>query len=263
MAFRNRLLDELPPDEVAAIAPSLERVTLVAGLVLIDVERPIERVWFPEDSVVSLLSVMGDGSAVETATIGCEGMVGTPLFHGVESTPEHAFVQIGGTANTLDADAFRDALPHCPTLVARIHRFSQALFTFAAQSSGCHRKHTIEQRLARWLLVVHDRAKRDRLELTQRFLSQMLGVRRATVTVAAGALQEAGLVRYTRGRIDVLDRAGLERTSCECYAIVRAQYDRLLDGTARPSPLTGVSLTGPDGMSTAGDGGPVRVEVDV
>jgi len=263
MPFRNRLLSALPPDEMSVVAPSLERVTLDVGRVLIDVERPIDGVWFPEDAVISQLSVMADRSAVETATIGFEGMAGLPLFHGVDSTPEHAFVQIGGVAHAIDAESFRAVLPQCPTLVAELHRFAQALFTFAAQSSGCHRKHTIEQRLARWLLIVHDRAGRDRLELTQRFLSQMLGVRRATVPVAAGVLQDAGLVRYTRGRIDVLDRAGLERIACECYAIVRAQYERLQEGVARPSPLTGVSLTGPDGMSTAGDGGPVRVEVDV
>jgi CRP-like cAMP-binding protein len=258
MRFRNQLLAALPDAERAHLTPQLTRVRLEQGHVIYDPERPIETVCFPETAVVSLLSAMSDGSAVETATVGYEAMVGLAVFHGVDVVAEQAFVQVAGEVLLMPAHAFREALPHCPTLVQRLHRVAVALYTLAAQSSGCNRKHAMEQRCARWLLLVHDRVEGDRFDLTQAFLSQMLGVRRATVTVAAGRLQKAGLIGYSRGRITVLDRAGLERTACECYAIIRSAFDRLLgDGEARPSPLAGVRFS-EDGMSTAKDGAPVE-----
>jgi hypothetical protein len=260
MSYRNRILAALPPDELATVQPHLERVALRTRMVLCDPMRPIPAVVFPEDAVVSQLSIMADGSAIETATVGCEGMTGLPLFHGVEITPEQTFVQVPGEGHRMTAAAFREVLPDCPTLRATLHRFSQALYTLVAQSSGCNRKHSADQRCARWLLLVHDRVGRDTWDLTQLFLSQMLGVRRATVTVAAGALQKAGAIRYTRGRIQVVDRARLEAASCECYGVIRSVADQLLAGRPTTSPLADVPVS-EDGMSTAGDGTPIAASV--
>ena len=255
-SYRNRILAALPPDELAVVEPQLTRVALRTRQVLGDPGQPIPLVCFPEDAVVSQISVMADGSGIETATVGHDGMTGLALFHGVDATPEQVFVQVPGIGHTLSADAFRDALPRCPTLVRILHRFAQALYTFVAQSSGCNRKHGVDQRCARWLLLVHDRVGRDRIELTQLFLSQMLGVRRATVTVAAGALQKAGAIRYTRGRITVVDRVRLEAASCECYAVIRSTFDRLLANERTPDPLADVHVSA-DGLTTAGDGTPM------
>jgi CRP-like cAMP-binding protein len=248
MTYANRVLAALPPDELRRIEPSLDRHDLPLGRVLVDPERPIDAVWFPEVGVVSNVAVMLDGRAVETSTVGREGMVGMPLFHGVGAIPEHSFVQIAGVGYRLPAEAFRDALPVCPTLVDRLHRLEYATSVLVAQSSGCNRVHSTVERLARWLLVVHDRVDGDRLDLTQHFLAQMLGVRRATVTVAAGELQRSGAIRYVRGRIRVLDRGLLERASCECYAIIRSATDRAFDvPDPRPSPLAGVQVVVPSG----------------
>jgi CRP-like cAMP-binding protein len=248
MSYANHVLAALPADELERVAPHLERHALPQGRVLIEPERPIDAVWFLESGVVSQLSVMADGTAVETATIGREGMVGMPLFHGVDVTPEHAFMQLPGVGHCVRAAAFRALLPACPTLARRLHRIAQATHTLVAQTSACNRLHSADRRLARWLLVVHDRVAGDRLDLTQQFLAEMLGVRRATVTVAAGALQAAGAIRYTRGRIVVLDRDVLERASCECYAIVRSAFDRAFDvPDRRPSPLVGVQVAIPHG----------------
>ena len=258
----NRLLAALPSAERDRLAPHLEAVDLPFGHVVYDPETPIEAVYFPDRGVVSLLSIMADGSGVETATIGPEGMAGLAVFHGVEWAVDHAYVQVPGSGHRMPADEFRAALADCPTLVALLHRYAQAVYTLAAQMSGCNRKHAMVQRCARWLLFVHDRVEGDTFPLTHAVLSQMLGVRRATVTEAAGALQEAGAIRYTRGRVAVLDRAALEASSCECYAIVRHTFDRLLgDGTSEPSPLAGVSLS-VGGHSVAGDGAPSIDELD-
>jgi len=256
MFFRNGILAALPEAERSRLAPALTRARLPQGHVIYDPERPIEMVCFPESAVVSLLSVMADGSAVESATIGREAFVGLPVFHGVDVTAEQAFVQVAGDVLLMPTPVFRDAMAHCPTLVARLHRAALGLYTFAAQSSGCNRKHAMEQRCARWLLLVHDRVDGDRFDLTQAFLSQMLGVRRATVTVAAGRLQKAGLIGYSRGRITIRDRAGLERAACECYGIIRSTFDRLLgEADQRPSPLAGLQFS-EGGMTTVKDGTP-------
>ena len=258
MSYRNRILSALPPDELITLEPHLEHVALETRMVLCDPGRAIPAVVFPEDAIASQLSIMADGSAIETATVGSEGMTGIALFHGVEITPEQTFVQVPGYGHRMTAAAFRELLPDCPTLRGMLHRFSQALYTLVAQSSGCNRKHSVDQRCARWLLLVHDRVGRDTWELTQLFLSQMLGVRRATVTVAAGALQKAGAIRYTRGRIHVVDRERLEAAACECYAVIRSTADQLLTGVPTPSPLTDVPVS-EDGLTTAGDGTPFAV----
>jgi DNA-binding transcriptional regulator YhcF (GntR family) len=177
-----------------------------------------------------------------------------PVFHGVDSVPEQAFVQIPGEGHRLPAALFRSLIGKLPVLTAQLHRFSVCAFTLAAQCSGCNRVHTMEQRCARWLLMVHDRMPGDEFELTQDFLSQMLGVRRATVSETASQLQQAGLISYVRGRMVIVDRAGLERTACECYGIITSTFSRLLEGRAEPNVLEAMSLS-EAGASTAGDGG--------
>ena len=250
---RNRLLNALPPEELERLAPYLERVHLERGSLIYDPNKPIERVCFPEGALVSILSVMSDGTAIETATIGVEGMVGHAVFHGQSIATEQAFTQIPGEGLLMSADAFRAALADSEALREIMHRHALALFTLVAQTSGCNRRHTVDERLARWLLIVHDRVESDLLNLTQQFLSQMLGVRRATVTVAAGVLQKAGIIAYSRGKIRVLDRARLEAASCECYRIIRSAYDRLLGPGPSPSPLD--ELVTSDGeKSLVGDG---------
>jgi CRP-like cAMP-binding protein len=262
MSYRNRLLARLPDDELRRLEPHLERVPLPLGRVIYDPEHRIEAVVFPEDGIVSLLSVMTDGSAIETATVGNDGMAGMAVFHGVDVASEQAYVQVPGEGYRIESQAFRSLLPECPQLSAALHRYTVALFTLAAQTSGCNRKHTIEQRCARWLLMVHDRVVGDEFELTQLILSQMLGVRRATVTEAAGELQRAGHIRYTRGHVTVLDRRGLESAVCECYGIIRSAFDRLVGGGATPSPLTGVRVS-EGGQTTARDGAPVAADAPV
>jgi CRP-like cAMP-binding protein len=250
---QNRLLASLPADEAELVAAQLERTPLDRYRVIHDPERPIEAVYFPTDGVISILSVMADGTAIETATVGREGMAGLAVFHGVDVTAEQAFVQVPGSAYRLESKAFRELLPRCPALTAALHRYAQALFTLAAQSSGCNRMHSMGQRCARWLLMVHDRVERDEFELTQSILSQMLGVRRATVTEAALELQRIGAIDYSRGRITVVSRETLEGASCECYGIVRSTFDRLLGQGRTRSPLADVRVS-EDGCTTAKDG---------
>jgi len=252
---RNRILAALPPDDLERLRPRLERVELVLRQVLFEPNRPIEHVYFVESGVASLVSLAADGSAVETATVGHEGMVGLPVFLNAVSMAGQAFVQIPGEGYRLAAPDLREEVRRGSELAEMLGRYTQALFTLLAQTSACNRKHPVVERCARWLLLSHDRVGADTFELTHLFLSQMLGVRRASVTEAAGALQRAGLIDYRRGRMTILDRPGLEAASCECYAIVRAEFARLLEGRELPSPLDGIEVS-VDGKSTAGDGTP-------
>lgn len=230
----NWLLSALPAAELEAMRSHATLIPLQRHDVLYEPDQPIDKVYFPVDGIVSLVCVMRDGGGVETATIGREGMVGTPVFHGVMTPSQQAIVQIPGRSYCLDAAAFRDLLPQLPTLAAQLHRFSVVLFTLAAQNSGCNRKHSIEERCCRWMLMVADRLDRDSFELTHDFISQMLGVRRASVTEALGALEKRGLVKTSRGRITLVDRAGLEAQVCECYQVIRSAVSGLLgDGGAR------------------------------
>ncbi|MFN2565650.1 MAG: Crp/Fnr family transcriptional regulator [Gemmatimonadaceae bacterium] len=251
--LRNRILRALPEEEYARLAPALERVCMESRQLAFDVDRPIDYVYFPEDCVVSIVGVTAEGSAVETASVGREGMVGLPVFLGVESTPAQAFCQIPGEALRLDTGTLQREAARDGQLRRILNRYTQALFTAVAQASACNRLHTMRQRCARWLLQTQDRVGKDEFPLTQRFLSQMLGVRRATVTEAARSLQHAGLITYVHGRITVRDRPGLERVSCECYAIIRRELERLLEGRTTPSPLDGLRVS-VAGLSTAGDG---------
>ncbi|HEX8903307.1 MAG TPA: Crp/Fnr family transcriptional regulator [Longimicrobiaceae bacterium] len=258
---RNRILAALSREEWERIRPSLERVRLDVRQVLFEPNRPISHVYFPEDAVVSIIGLMDDGSAVEAATVGNEGMVGVPVYLGAMQMAGQAFAQIPGHALRMPAGALREEVRRGSGLAALLGRYTQALFTLVAQSSACNRKHPVEQRCARWLLMTHDRVTGDTFELTQLFLSQMLGVRRATVSEAAAALQERALIEYTRGRITVLDRAGLEAAACACYRIIRAEFARMLEGRELPDPLARIEVS-EDGSSTAGDGAPEYADAD-
>jgi CRP-like cAMP-binding protein len=229
---RNRLLASLPAADYARLASGMTRVDLDLKHVVFDVDRPIEQVHFPEAAVISILSVMADGSAVETATVGHEGMVGLPVFLGTDQMSAQAFCQIPGPSLRIASDDFRRALAESAALTLALQRYTQALFLFVAQSSACNRLHSMPQRCARWLLHTHDRVGaevgRDEFPLTHEFLSQMLGVRRATVTEGMRILQKAGAVDYVRGRVVVRDRATLRSTACECYSVITREFDRLL-----------------------------------
>ena len=227
-AEQNRLLRVLPLEEYAWLQRRLELVMLETKQVLAEPNEPIQFVYFPETSVVSMVNRMADGGGVEVGTIGNEGMVGLTVFLGVDALPSATLTQIRGEAKRIPAEVFADGTQEHHALKRLLQRYTHAFLTQVAQTASCNRVHSIEERCARWLLMVHDRVERVEFKLTHEFLSFMLGVRRAGVTVAAGMLQEAGLIRYSRGHITILDRAGLEAVSCECYGIVRAEFERLL-----------------------------------
>lgn len=255
--FANRLLGSLPEPALRALRPHLRRVELPLKDVLFNVDVPIEYVYFPEDTVVSILSVMPDGSAVEVATVGREGMVGLPAVLGVEKGQALAFVQVPGHGLRVEAQAFREHVQRSGATRNVLDRYTQALFTQVSQGAACNRLHSIDERCARWLLMTHDRVGADRFPLTQQFLAQMLGVRRAGVSEVASQLQREGLLTYQRGVIRIVDRAGLEAAACECYRIIRSEFDRLVEGRESPNPLSGVSPRideGPRPRQKAGDG---------
>lgn len=225
----NRLLAGLPAAEAARLAPLLEDVTFGAGDVVYRANGPVDAVYFPRGGVFSMVLTTADGATVEVGTVGREGLLGVPLVLGADRSPTRVFCQVPpGPARRLSADAFRAATGRGGRLPALVGRYTQALLNQVSQTAACNRLHAVETRLARWLLMARDRLDGDVVLLTQEFLAHMLGVRRASVTEAALALQRAGLIGYTRGRVTVLDRPGLEAAACECYRVVRAEYDRLL-----------------------------------
>ena len=222
----NALLSALPPGERERLR--LERVSSEIKDVVYESNGPISHVYFPLSGVYSLVVVMQDGLTVEAATVGNEGMVGMPVFLGADKSPHRAFCQIPAESLRTTADDFRAEVGRGGALDAVMRRYNQALVNQMAYSVACNRLHSVEERMCRWLLMSHDRVGEDRFPLTQEFLAQMLGVRRPSVTVTAGVLQKAGLIAYTRGQVIILDRGGLEESSCECYAVVRAEFERLL-----------------------------------
>jgi CRP-like cAMP-binding protein len=224
----NRLLTALPPDVYEGIRPHLEPVELAMRQVLYQPRKPISHVYFLCSAVTSLVAIMDDGTVVEVATVGKEGLVGLPAFLGAHASPLQAFCQMPGSALRMEASRFREIVERTGALNSLLHRYTQALFNEIAQAAACNRVHPMEERCARWLLMTHDRVAEDTFPLTHAFLAQMLGVRRATVTVVAGMLQQAGLIAYRRGVMTIVNRDGLEAASCECYRVVRAEYDRLL-----------------------------------
>jgi len=234
-APRNRLLAALPPEDLAQLWPRLQPVELVFRQTLHMPEEPIKAVHFPETGYLSWLAPMDDGDSAEVGLVGPEGMTGLALLLGGDRDNFELLVQVPGTALRLDAAAFREALDQIPTLRTILHRYALAHFEQVARSAACNGRHHVEQRLARWLLMSHDRVEGDDFPMTHEFLSMMLGVRRAGVTVTAGTLQKAGLIRYGRGRIEITDRPGLEAVACECYGIARRAYDHLLGSPAEAS----------------------------
>jgi CRP-like cAMP-binding protein len=228
-AERNRLLRALPAAAYARILAHLEPVEITTGQVLWRPDGPIHAVYFPRTVVCSLLTPLSDEAPVEAATVGFEGMVGVPVVLGAPTTHAAALGQIGGAAARVDAARLREWLAHEDGATSLLLRYAQVLQDQTAQSVACNRRHAMEERCARWLLATRDRVGGDLFALTHEFLAAMLGVRRASVTVAAGMLQQAGLITYRRGRVTILDGERLEEAACECYGVVRAQQERLLD----------------------------------
>lgn len=225
----NRLLALLDPDTRRRMLPALKLITLEMSHELYHPDRTITHIYFPLTVVTSVLSEMDDGTTVEVATIGREGMVGLSVFLGDETTFLRTIAQIPGTALSMGRDDFLSMIEDKKSgLQPILLRYTQALFSQLAQQSACNRSHNMDERCARWILMTHDRVGRDEFPLTQEFLAYMLGARRASVTIAAGILAQAGLIRYTRGKIHVLDRGGLEEASCECYRIIQREYERLI-----------------------------------
>lgn len=229
---KNRLLAALPPEEYERLLPHLQLVTLEYKQVLYQPNEPIKYVYFPKDGVISLLTIMENGEAVEVGTVGNEGFVGLPLFLGATSIPGQAFSQIPGEALRMGAKVFKGEVTPGSPLHNLLQRYTQALFNQIAQTAACNRLHSIEERFCRWLLMTEDRVRSNQFPLTHEFLGQMLGVRRASVSVVAATIQRAGLICYSRGKMTILDREGLEDITCECYGIVKAEFDRLLGGNS-------------------------------
>jgi CRP-like cAMP-binding protein len=225
---QNHLLAALSARILARWLPHLEWVEMPPGGVLYEAGETSRHVFFPTTSIVSLLNLMGDGASTEVAVVGNEGMVGIWLFTGGGSTSGRALVQSGGAGYRMGADKFVKEFNRSSAVLRLLLHYTQALITQMAQTAVCNRHHSLNQQLCRWLLLSLDRRQGDELIMTQRLIADMLGVRREGVTQAALHLQEAGLIHYVRGHITVLDRRELENRSCECYAVVKKEYDRLL-----------------------------------
>ena len=225
---RNQLLAALPDAEWQCWSSQLEWVDMPLGQVLYESGRTLSHVYFPVTSIVSLLYVMEDGASAEIAVVGLEGVVGISLFMGGESTPSRAVVQSAGRGMRLPASFIKAEFNRAGSAMHLLLSYTQALITQMAQTAVCNRHHSLDQQLCRWLLLSLDRLDGPDLVMTQELIANMLGVRREGVTEAALKLQTNGLIRYVRGRISVLDRPGLEKRTCECYAVVKKEYDRLL-----------------------------------
>jgi CRP-like cAMP-binding protein len=229
----NHLLAALPEIDRAPWMPQLEAVDMPLGQVLYESGRKLTHVYFPTTSIVSLLYVMENGASAEIAVVGNEGIVGVSLFMGGESTPSRAVVQSGGAGLRLKANILMQEFNRAGPVLHLLLRYTQALITQMSQTAVCNRHHSLDQQLCRWLLLSLDRLQSNQLVMTQELIANMLGVRREGVTEAAGRLHRAGMIDYRRGHITVLDRVQLERRTCECYAVVKKEYDRLL-----PVPTT-------------------------
>ena len=229
----NDLMASMPADEWSRIAPDLEVVELPLGKVLYESGGSMSHVYFPSTAIVSLLYVMEDGASAEIAVVGHEGVVGISLFMGGETTPSRAVVQSAGWGYRLRARSIKDEFNRSGPLMHVLLRYTQALITQMAQTAVCNRHHSLDQQLCRWLLLSLDRLSGNELVMTQELIANMLGVRREGVTEAAGRLHKQGVIDYSRGHILVTNRAKLEQLSCECYAVVKAETDRLLPIQAR------------------------------
>jgi CRP-like cAMP-binding protein len=232
----NRLLGLLLPRDYARLRPHLHNIPLEYRQSLYRANKPIEFVYFIESGVGSLVNTMTNGEAAEVGTIGNEGVVGLPLLFGDDRAPTSVYVQVPGVGLRMKATLFNKELARSAPMRAVMLRYAHAFFNQVAQSAACNHFHSLEQRCCRWLLMTHDRMQSDEFLLTQEFLAMMLGVQRTGVTAAAGALQRAGLIRYRRGKVTMIDRRGLLRRSCECYGVSKKEFDRLLGGRQLHSP---------------------------
>src|SRR5258706_3839447 len=229
---QNHILAALPVGEAERMYPSLELVSMPLGEVLYESGDQLQHVYFPTGSIVSLLYVMADGAPAEIAVVGSEGIIGIALFMGGETMPNRAVVQSAGYAYRLMGQLLKEEFNRAGELQHVLLRYTQALLTQMAQTAVCNRHHSVDQQLCRWLLLSLDRLPSNELTMTQDLIANMLGVRREGVTEAAGKLQTAGLITYNRGRITVIDRPGLEARACECYQVVKTEFDRLLPYTS-------------------------------
>ncbi|HEX8090576.1 MAG TPA: Crp/Fnr family transcriptional regulator [Blastocatellia bacterium] len=225
---KNHLLADLPVEEYERILPHLQPLTFSLGEPVYESGKQLKHVYFPTTCIVSLLYTMENGASAEIGVVGNEGVVGIALFMGGDTTPNRAIVQSAGDALRMNAQALRDEFILAGEFQRSLLRYTQSLITQISQTAVCNRLHPIEQQLCRWLLLSHDRLQSDELRMTQELIANMLGVRREGVTYAAGRLQAEGLIKYARGRITILDRKGLEAAVCECYKVVKDEYDRLL-----------------------------------
>lgn len=230
---RNAVLRGLPPQDRARLVNALQPVRFDLGDVIAEPGRRMDYIYFPTTMVVSSLYTTEEGATAEMGLTGNDGVVGVSLFLGGDVTPSRAVVVVAGDGFRLKASILRQEFASGGPLQAQLLRYTHAFITQISQTAVCNRLHAVEQRLCRWLLMCHDRVERHDLQMTQEFISNVLGGRRETVTVAAGRLQDAGLIRYTRGHITIVDRAGLESAACECYPTVAAWCDRLAGGQAR------------------------------
>ena len=251
----NRILSALPAEEYDRLRPSLERVELPLGEVLQRPGEPIRFVYFPYGGTVSVTAAMSDGSEAEVGMVGREGLLGLPVALGTRHSPLKAFMQVPGEGVRVRADLFTEEFDRRGEFHCLVLRYAQAFFVQTAVTAACNRLHTLDARLANWLLRSRDRALTDSLPLTHEFLSVMLGVRRAGVTEALGRLREAGLVGHGRGRIVIADVPGLERAACECYGMLRAEFDRLLGAESHlGGPSRGEAHRSAPGRALIGEG---------
>lgn len=232
----NLLLNHLPSKELKRVLMDCESVKLEFGNILCETTQPFCHLYFPLNSFISVVTTLRQHRPLELSLIGNEGMLGATLALGIDSAPNHAVVQGSGSALRISAMQLNRALCECPTLRRTLNRYLYVMLTQLSQNAACGHFHELEPRLAKWLLMAHDRAHSDRFYLTHEYLADMLGVRRSGVTIAAGALQLRQLIRYRRGQITILDRPGLEATACECYAALCEGYTRLL--AASPAATT-------------------------
>ena len=224
----NKLLAALPDSDYQRLFPYLKLVPLQVQQILYEAAEPITQVYFPDKAMVSIVTTMEDGSTAEVGIVSNEGMVGIPVILGDNTTTTTAFVQISGAAMQINADVLRAEFNRGGAIQSVLLRYVQAVYSELAQGAACNRLHTLEERLARWLLTVSERLESEDFPLTHEFISQMLGVRRSGVTVAASTLSRAGMITYQRGHISILNREDLEATSCECYQVIQKEFARLL-----------------------------------
>jgi CRP-like cAMP-binding protein len=230
--IHNQILIDLPPQERDLVLPKLEFARLATHQILHEVRDTMKSAYFCDSGMISILSVFPDGKSVEVGLVGNEGFTGLPLIAGFHSAATRAVVQIEATAFRIDADSLSELLQQCPTLALKLHQRAQILSMEGMQIAACNRLHDVEERLARWLLMCTDRVGKDSLPLTQELLAQMLGTRRSSVTIAAGVLQKAGIISYTRGEVKIANRASLEDAACECYQLMQRQLKAWLGPTA-------------------------------